>query len=52
MIYSPSEGRVILSNDVTFNKGTMYLVKSIETLDSGNEGENVLQTDKVLKVHQ
>lgn len=52
MIYSFSESQVILSRDVRFNEGTMYLVKSTKTLDLGSDGEIVLQTNRVLKVHQ
>ena len=51
-IYSPSEHRVILSRDVTFDESTMYSKKSSESSNLGQEGENLLQTDGVLEVHQ
>ena len=51
-IYSPSECRVILSRDVTFDESTMYSKKSSESFDLGKEGENLLQTNGVLEVHQ
>ena len=51
-IYSPSEGRVILSRDVTFDESTMYSKKSSGSSDLRKEGENLLQTDGVLEVHQ
>ena len=51
-IYSPSEHWVILSRDVTFDESTMYSKKSSESSDLGKEGENLLQIDGVLEVHQ
>ena len=51
-IYSPLEGRVILSRDVTFDESTMYSKKSTESPELGKEGENLLQIDVVLEVHQ
>ena len=50
--YSPSEGRVILSRDVTFDESTMYSKKSTKTSDLWKKGEILLQTDEVLMVHQ
>ena len=37
-IYSPLEGRVILSGDVTFDESTLYSNKSTEPFDLGKKG--------------
>lgn len=49
-VYSCSEGGVILSR-MSLLMSTMYLVKSLETLDLGREADNLLQIDRALEVH-
>ena len=51
-IYLTLEGRDILSRDVTFDESIMYSTKSIKTSNLGKEQENLLQTNRVLEVHQ
>ena len=50
-IYSPSEGRFILSRGVIFEESTMYSNKSKKTCDLGKYGENFLKKDRVVEVH-
>ena len=51
-IYSLSGGRIIFSRDVTFNESTMYSKKNTKTSNLRRIAENLLETDRLLEVHQ